>query len=161
MYMASPLIRLAKYVGRILSGMIITAKNETSEVKSSEYRKMTSPARSRFLSFGDSISRLTCARDSSPDIASTECPNPTRTMMTVRWENHVPFNHPKVALLRVMWAGMGEGGRWKLMRLRVNRHHPIRMTTITVVIFMMVRAFSLDSRMPWMFCDQKYNVTTM
>ena len=34
MCIARPLIRLAKYSGRTLSGMIITAKNETSEVNS-------------------------------------------------------------------------------------------------------------------------------
>ena len=33
-YMAMPPMRLAKYSGRTLSGMIITAKNETNEVNS-------------------------------------------------------------------------------------------------------------------------------
>src|SRR6266851_2073344 len=57
---------------------------------------MTIAARFRFFSLGCSISRFTCASDSSPLIASTECPN---AMMTpnnpsVRMK-FVCFRNPK------------------------------------------------------------------
>ena len=72
---ARPPIRLSLYCAiRTLSGMIMTAKNETSEVSSRLYTKMIKPVRSRFLSLGASISRLICASDSSPDIARIEWP---------------------------------------------------------------------------------------
>src|ERR1035438_7664878 len=41
----------------------------------------------------------------------------------------------------------------------VTIHQTIRITTITVVICMMRRAFSLDSWMPMIFLRQKYTVT--
>ena len=56
----------------------MTAKNDTSEVSSRLYIKMTMPARRRFLSLGASISRLICASDSSPDIARIEWPKAIR-----------------------------------------------------------------------------------
>ena len=41
--------------------------------------------------------------------------------------------------------------RWKIVKIP----HASRMMTITVVIFMMSRAFSLDSSIPFVFCHQK------
>src|SRR5581483_6783881 len=139
--MARPPIKLPKYVGRTLSGIIMTAKNETSEVNRRLYRKITSPARSRFLRLGALISRFTWARDSSPLIASTEWPKPTTKTTKVNRENHEPESHPKNPPFNFMFAGTGKGGRWNPVRDSVNRHQPIRITTITVVICMIRRDF--------------------
>src|ERR1022692_2788479 len=45
---------------------------------------MTKPARSRFLSFGWAISRLTCARLSSPLMARSEWPRPIMMAISLR-----------------------------------------------------------------------------
>ena len=65
---------------------------------------MTIPARIRFLSFGCSSSRFTCASVSSPLIASTECPKaimiPIKPMMlgalsTILYRSPSGVNHAK------------------------------------------------------------------
>ena len=53
----------------------------------------------------------------------------------------------------------GSGGRWAPRLMMVISDHTIRITTMTVVIFMICIAFSLDSCMPWMFFHQKYTHT--
>src|SRR5207302_8339027 len=62
----------------VCSSDLMTAQNETNEVNTRLKTKMTSPVRKRFLCFGASISRYTCARLSSPLIASSACPSPIR-----------------------------------------------------------------------------------
>ena len=109
--MAIPPIRLPKYSGRTLSGMIITAKKDTNEVKNRLYTKITNPVFSRFFSLGCSISRFTCARVSSPLIASTEWPNPTNRMTNVKRLIQVPYSHPSDSLVSETTPGCsGLGG---------------------------------------------------
>src|SRR5216683_4223455 len=145
--MAMPLIKLPKYSGRTLSGMIITAKNEVRAVNRSAYTPITTAAFFRFFNLGWAISRFTWARVSSPLMASTECPNPTNKMNMVKWLSQVPFsavNHPRESLSRVIPYFSGFGGTWKGAWKRVMVHHRIRITTITVVMIMIWTALVLD-----------------
>ena len=124
---------------------------------------MTAPAFSRFFSLGCSISRLTCASDSSPLMASTEWPKPTSISTkgsmasSGKWASQPsvsPWECPLAA--RIEWW-VGSGGRCRVAGCSsmVRTHQTISITTITVVTCMMRIAFSLDSCMPWMFCHQK------
>jgi len=104
--------------------MIMTAKNEISVVMSMLYRKMTNPARTRFGTFGEAISRFTCASDSSPPIARIECPNatmmPTAPMV---FAHPVPASHPSDSSVRCTWNG-GSGAP----RIRLFASGPIRVS---------------------------------
>ena len=73
----------------------------------------------------------------------------------------VPSSQPSDSLLWCMSAGEGSGGSGAGCLYSVIRHQPISITTITVVIFMICNARSLDSWIPWMFCHQKKRVTAI
>ena len=98
--------------------------------------KITSPVFSRFFSLGCSISRLTWARVSSPLMASTECPKPTKRMIQVMLTEpgavqpaqrfFVQRNHARDA---AGWAATAMGARKTVMVHQISR-----ITTITVVI---------------------------
>ena len=78
-------------------------------------------------------------------MASTEWPNPTSRTTNVKCENQDPESHPKKSPFNFILDISGAGGRWKPVFESVNKHHPIRITTITVVICMIRSAFWLDS----------------
>ena len=60
--------------------------------------KMTKPAFLRFASFGEAISRFTCARLSSPLMASNECPKPIRMATTEMLGQTVPRSQPRASV---------------------------------------------------------------
>src|SRR6266849_6848302 len=122
--------------------------------------KITMPAFFRFGNFGDSISRYTCARDSSPLMASTEWPNAMKMAMTPNiCGKLLCASQPSALGLNRRLRGCGSGGQAECLIAMVYTHQVIRMTTMTVTSFMMCRAFSLDSGMPLVFSHQKYTVT--
>src|SRR5271169_3827772 len=82
--------------------------------------KISKPARSRFFSLGWAISRLTCARLSSPLMASSEWPRPIRMAMKVMEGATVPLSQPSASGLNLMFSGRG-GHR--LVAGLENRHH--------------------------------------
>ncbi len=88
-------------------------------------------------------------------MASTECPNPTSSMMSGIFCAQVPSSHPSDSRLWCMSAGDGSGGSCAPVLKIVIKHHTMSITTMTVVIFMICRARSLDSWIPWMFFHQK------
>ena len=118
--------------------------------------KMTNPARSRFFSLGASISRLTWASDSSPDIARIEWPKAIIMPNTPRVRASGKFlSHPSESSVK----RNSRGGRCAPRTNIVIPHHTIITTAITVVICMIRIALPLDSSIPRMFCRQKYSVT--
>ncbi len=128
--------------------MIITAKNDTSAVKNRLYAPITSAVFFRFISLGCSISRLIWASDSSPLMASTEWPNPTSIMIERNLLRPRAQQPSQSFLIAGMSAGEGSGGSCAPVLTIVIRHQTISITTITVVIFMICSARSLDSWMP-------------
>src|SRR5215467_2021367 len=116
----------------------------------------------RLFSFGNSISRYTCASVSKPLIESTECPKAMMTATTGIVGHHVPLNQPKPSSLNCRCAGVGGGGFWaRPCVASVIRHQTRNITTMTVVTCMMRKAFVLDSCSPLMLYHQKYSVTPM
>src|SRR6266850_396902 len=85
--------------------MIITASSEQIPVKMKLKMPITTAAFFRLGSLGCSISRFTCASDSSPLMASTECPKaimiPSRPNFVGR---SLPFNQPSAALLKCRFS---------------------------------------------------------
>ena len=139
----------------------MTAKKPTTPVNITLKMKITRPARRRFLPFGCSISRYTCASDSSPLMARIECPKPTKIATAVNVGQIVPFSQPSACSLKSRFSRVGSGGSVPPCCSKVSRHHRIRITTITVVIFRMFSASLLDSWRPRVFCHQKYTVIRM
>ncbi len=88
-------------------------------------------------------------------MASREWPRPIITAMTVIEGATVPLSQPSASGLKCRLLGTGSGTGLKPLVKIVARHQTISITTMTVVICMMRRAFSLDSCMPMMFLRQK------
>ncbi len=63
------------------------------------------------------------------------------------WSHIVPASQPCASGASVMFDGTGAGGRLVIrsFRISVSGHQIIRITTITVVICIIRRAFPLDS----------------
>ena len=66
---------------------------------------------------------------------------------------------PNASGLNLRFSGVGNGTGWNPCFNRVKADQPSSRMTITVVICITRRAFSLDSWMPLVFCHQKYMVT--
>src|SRR5262249_12668239 len=104
-------------------------------------------------------SRYTCASDSSPLIARIECPNPIRRAMAVNDGHPVPSSHPSESCEKRRFPGTGDGGSCPPRISTLATHQAMRITTMTGVIFMIRRGWSLDSCRPRVLRHQKYNVT--
>ena len=72
---------------------------------------MMFPVILRFFSFGDAISRYTCASVSKPLIDSTAWPNAIMITTKGMFSQRVPFHQPKASLEKCRCAGVGAGGR--------------------------------------------------
>src|SRR5882757_6359153 len=109
--MAKPPIRLLMYIGRTLSGMIITANREITPVQSTAYQQVRFAAILRFFILGEAISRYTCASVSNPLIDSRECPK--AMMITTRETciHLVPASQPCAFSENIRLDGVGAGGR--------------------------------------------------
>src|SRR5437899_8753031 len=68
-------------------------------------------------------------------------------------------SHPSASFEYVIVERPGSGGTCPPRTASVYPHHAIMITTITVVMYMIRSAFSLDSGIPLMFSHQKYTVT--
>src|SRR5665213_1654629 len=113
--MASPPIRLLMYVGRALSGMIITANSEITPVQSTAYQQVRFAAIFRFFILGEAISRYTCARVSNPLIESSECPKAMIiTTIGISIQN-VPLSQPCALSANTRLEGVGAGGRCQFL----------------------------------------------
>src|SRR5271168_1626173 len=109
--MARPPIRLLMYIGRTLSGMIITANSEITPVQSTAYQQVRLAAILRFFILGEAISRYTCASVSNPLIDNSECPN-AMIMTTIGiCIQMVPFSQPCALSENTRFDGLGDGGR--------------------------------------------------
>src|SRR5882724_2649228 len=154
--MARPPIRLLIYIGRTLSGMIITANREITPVQSTAYQQVRLAAILRFFILGEAISRYTCARVSNPLIDSSECPKAMMITTIGICIQNVPLSQPCALSENTRLEGLGAGGRCQpLVSSSVIGHQMSRMPTMTVVICMMRSALPLDSCTPLMFCHQK------
>src|SRR4029078_5977679 len=109
--MARPPIRLFMYIGRTLSGMIITANSEITPVHSTAYQQVMLAAILRFFILGEAISRYTCASVSNPLIESSEWPKAMLMTTIGICIQKVPFSHPCASLENVRLDGFGGGGR--------------------------------------------------
>src|ERR1041385_6139040 len=110
-FMARPPIRLLMYIGRTLSGMIITANSEITPVQSTAYQQVRFVAILRFFILGEAISRYTCASVSKPLIESSECPNAMMITTIGICIQKVPLSQPCALSEKTRLAGLGDEGR--------------------------------------------------
>src|SRR5262245_46060296 len=71
------------------------------------------------------------------------------------------FSHTVDGSSKFKFAGTGDGGKCPPFSNIEMTLHKIRMTTITVVIYMILSASSDDSWMPLILRHQKYRVITI
>src|SRR6185369_10679888 len=131
--MASPPIRLLMYIGRMPSGMIITANSEMTPVHKSAYQQVRFAAILRFFILGDAMSRYTCASVSNPLIDSSECPKAMMITTIGICIHMVPLSQPCASWENTRFEGVGAGGKCQpLVSTNVMGHQISRMPTMTV-----------------------------
>src|ERR1700681_920275 len=128
--MARPPIRLLIYIGRTLSGMIITANSEITPVQRTAYQQVRFAAILRFFILGEAISRYTCASVSNPLIDSSECPKAMMITTSETCIHLVPASQPCALSENTRFEGVGAGGRCQPFVIsRVNGHQISRIPT--------------------------------
>ena len=155
---ARPLSRLSEYLPAIRSpGMIREDRKVSPPVKMKLNRKMAKAAFFRFLIFGSSISRYTCARVSRPLIARMEWPKAMKmpTSPTLCQTGRF-FIQPRDSSVNLS----SKGGRTNPRIATVTSDQSSSTAPTTVTTPMILKFLSLDSSTPFIFSRQKYAVAS-
>src|SRR4051794_9487223 len=91
--------------------MIMLARSVMRPVHITAYTHVMFAVIFRFFSFGDAISRYTCASVSNPLMERSECPKAAITAMAEICSQRVPASHPCASGENCKFDGMGAGGR--------------------------------------------------